>query len=99
MLPLPHKLLYYMGYSSRLNLPVALSLRHLPLRKRSTDPDVSGFFRCFRGFMREVLSTGPCAGMPESGLSGPIFSGPHDCADLVNSLQASEAVGLFRVNG
>ena len=49
--------------------------------------------------MREVLSTGPCAGMPESGLSGPIFSGPHDCADLVNSLQASEAVGLFRVNG
>jgi hypothetical protein len=34
--------------------------------------------------MQEGLSTGPCANWPGSGLSGPIFSGPHDCADLVN---------------
>ena len=36
------------------------------------------------------LSTGAGAKRPESGLSGPIFSGPDDCADLVNSFQASE---------
>jgi hypothetical protein len=32
------------------------------------------------------LRTGFDATRPESGLSRPIFSGPHDCADLVNSL-------------
>ena len=36
------------------------------------------------------LSTGPCAGRPGSGLSGSAFSGPHDCVDLVNSLQVVE---------
>jgi len=40
--------------------------------------------------MRERLSTGLGAKRDESVLSGPIFSGPHDCADLVNSLQLSE---------
>jgi len=45
--------------------------------------------------MREGLSTGPAARRPGSGLSGPIFSGPHDCADLVNRLQASEKAVLL----
>ena len=40
--------------------------------------------------MREGLSTGLDATETESGLSGPIFSGPHDCADLVNSSQDIE---------
>jgi len=37
----------------------------------------------FSRVMREGLSTGPGARSPGSGLSGPIFSGPHDCVDLV----------------
>ena len=40
--------------------------------------------------MQEGLNTGPRARRPGSGLSGPIFSGPHDCADLVNSSQDIE---------
>jgi hypothetical protein len=51
----------------------------LPIRLR---PDFSLFSRV----MREGLSTGPGARSAQSGLSGPIFSGPHDCADLVNFL-------------
>jgi len=34
--------------------------------------------------MREGLSTDRGGRRPESGLLWPIFSGPHDCADLVN---------------
>jgi hypothetical protein len=45
--------------------------------------------------MREGLSTAPCARRPGSGLSGPIFSGPDDCADLVNSFQPYEIAMIF----
>jgi hypothetical protein len=38
----------------------------------------------FSRVMWEGLSTGPGARRHESGLSGPAFSGPVDCADLVN---------------
>ena len=44
-------------------------------------------FALFSRVMRQRLSTDLRARRPGSGLSGPIFSGPHDCADLVNSLQ------------
>jgi len=37
----------------------------------------------FSRVMRQGLSTGPSARPPGSGLSGPIFFGPHNCADLV----------------
>ena len=40
--------------------------------------------------MWDGLSTGVGARRPGSGLSGSIFSGPHDCADRVNSLQVTE---------
>jgi hypothetical protein len=40
--------------------------------------------------MREELSTDAGARWPESGLSGPIFSGPDDCADLVDYSQPIE---------
>ena len=40
--------------------------------------------------MREGLSTGPGSRRPGSGLSGAIFSGPHDCGDLVNFAQCAE---------
>jgi len=50
----------------------------------------------FSKVMREGLSTGTGARWPGSVLSGPIFSGPHDCADLVNSLQASGIAVFFR---
>jgi hypothetical protein len=40
--------------------------------------------------MRVGLSTGPGTKRPGSGLSGPIFSGPDDCASLVNSSQDIE---------
>jgi len=48
----------------------------------------SGYGRIFSLFsrvMRVGLSTDLRARRPGSGLSGPIFSRPHDCADLVNS--------------
>jgi len=47
--------------------------------------------------MREGLSTDIGAKRPESGLSGPIFSGPHDCVDLVNFLQATEIMTFFGI--
>jgi len=53
-------------------------------------------FSLFSRVMRVGLSPGRCARWPQSGLSGPIFSGPHDCADLVNSLQASGIAMFFR---
>jgi hypothetical protein len=46
--------------------------------------------------MRLWLSTGPAVKRAGTGLSGPIFSGPHDCAILVNSLQASGIAMFFR---
>ncbi len=46
--------------------------------------------------MRVGLSTDPDARWPGSGLSGPIFSGPNDCADLVNSFQATGIAMFFR---
>jgi len=52
----------------------------LPIRLR---PDFSVVFEV----MQERLSTGPVSRRPGSGLSGPVFSGPHDCGVLVNSLQ------------
>ena len=42
------------------------------------------------------LSTAPAAKRSESGLPGPIFSGPHDCADLVHSLQDIGIEMFFR---
>jgi hypothetical protein len=42
------------------------------------------------------LSTEPGAKRPGSGLSGPLFSGPHDWAGLVNSLQALGIAMFFR---
>src|SRR6056297_2906700 len=45
-------------------------------------------FFLFSSVIREGLSAGPGATWPGSGLSGQIFSGPHDCSDLVNSLSS-----------
>jgi len=47
-------------------------------------------FPFYSGVMREGLSTGTAAKSPGSGLSGPIFSGPVACGDLVNSAQFVE---------
>jgi hypothetical protein len=49
----------------------------LPIRLR---PDFSVVFEGYAGGAEHW----PVAKRPGSGLSGPIFSGPHDCADLVN---------------
>jgi hypothetical protein len=48
--------------------------------------------------MRGLLLTGLGAKRPGSCLSGAIFSGPDDCADLVNFLQASEKRYFLRLN-
>ena len=50
----------------------------------------------FSRVMREGLSTGPGAKRPGSGLSGPIFSGPDDCAISVNSLQDTVTKQILR---
>ncbi|MBB4207795.1 hypothetical protein LY39_00927 [Roseinatronobacter bogoriensis subsp. barguzinensis] len=42
-------------------------------------------FPLFSRVMQEGLSTGLGARRPEGGLSGPIFSGPDDCAALVQT--------------
>jgi len=64
-------------------------MRVLPIRPR---PD----FALFSKVMREGLSTDPSARSPGNGLSGPIFSGAVDCADLVNSFQGPDPAKLFR---
>jgi hypothetical protein len=57
---------------------------------KAFSPSGSGrIFPLFSRVMREGLSTGPRARRPGSGLSGPIFSGPDDCVDLVNFLQST----------
>ena len=58
----------------------------LALAKAFSRSGCGRIFPLFSRVMREGLSTGPSARRPESGLSGPIFSGPDDCADLVQSL-------------
>lgn len=52
-------------------------------------------FSLFARVMREGLNTGPGARRDDSVLSGPIFSEPHDCGILVNSLQGTELSYFF----
>lgn len=64
-------------------------------RANAFSPSGSGrIFPLFSWVMRDGLSTGVGARRPGSGLSGSIFSGPDDCADLVNFLQGSETKWL-----
>ncbi len=72
---------------SRVRIPLAPPLA---LAKAFSRSGCGRIFPLFSRVMREGLSTGPCARRPESVLSGPIFSGPHDCADLVNFLYGIE---------
>ena len=46
--------------------------------------------------MREGLSTGDGAGWAGNSLSGPVFSGPDDCAELVNCFQGTGIAMFFR---
>jgi hypothetical protein len=57
----------------------------LALAKAFSRSGRGGIFPLFSGVMREGLSTGVGAGRSESVLSAPIFSGPVNCAVLVNS--------------
>ena len=52
-------------------------------------------FSLYSRVMRVGLSTDPDGRWPCGGLSGPVFSGPHDCANLVNSLQDTDTELLF----
>lgn len=56
----------------------------LALEKAFSRSGCGRIFPLFSGVMRVWLSTGLGATRPESGLPEPIFSGPHDCDDLVN---------------
>ncbi len=58
----------------------------LALAKAFSPSGCGRIFPLFSRVMRERLSTGPGARRPGSGLSGAVFSGAHDCANLVNSL-------------
>ncbi len=78
---------------SRVRIPVSPPLAPTKAFSRS---GCGRIFPLFSRVMRVGLSTGPGARRPGSGLSGPIFSGPHDCADLVNSLQAAGNATFFR---
>ena len=52
-------------------------------------------FPLFSRVMRVGLSTGLCARWPGSVLSGPIFSGPNDCADLVKFCKILTGIDYF----
>ena len=58
----------------------------LALAKAFSRSGSGRIFPLYSRVMRVGLSTGPGAKRPGSGLSGPIFSGPVDCARLVNFL-------------
>src|SRR6056297_637223 len=58
----------------------------LALAKAFSRSGCGRIFPLFARVMRVGLSTGRGTRRAEVGLSGPIFSGPHDCADLVNCL-------------
>ena len=62
----------------------------LALAKAFSRSGCGRIFPLFSRVMREGLSTGAAAKSPGSGLSGPIFSGPVACGDLVNFAQFSE---------
>ena len=57
----------------------------LALAKAFSRSGCGRIFPLFSRVMRVGLSTGPGARRPGSGLSGPIFSGPDDCADSVQT--------------
>ena len=75
-------------------IPVA-SPPPLALKKLFSRSDSGRIFPLFSRVMWMKLSTGPVAGWLESGLTGPIFSGPDDCASLVNCLQVYEIAIVF----
>ena len=60
----------------------------LALAKAFSRSGSGRIFLLFSRVMRVGPSAAPADKWPGSGLSGPIFSGPHDCAILVNSLQS-----------
>lgn len=78
----------------RVRIPVSPPLA---LAKAFSRSGYGRIFSLFSRVMREGLSTAVGAGRPGSGLLGAIFSGPHDCADLVNFLQVTESGKLFEI--
>jgi hypothetical protein len=56
------------------------------MAKAFSRPGCGRIFPLFSRVMRVGLRTGGSPRRAESGLSGPIFSGPHDCAVLVRIL-------------
>ena len=69
------------GNVSRVRIP---STPPLSLAKAFSRSGCGRIFPLFSRVMRVRLLTAPAARRPGSGLSGPIFSGPVDCAVLVN---------------
>ena len=67
------------------------------LEKRFSRSGRGRIFPLFSRVMHEgLMSTGRSADRLKSVLSRPIFSGPHDCAVLVNYLQVYGFARLFR---
>ena len=66
------------------------------LKKTFSRSGPGRIFPLFSRVMREGLLTGLRPEGRACVLSGPIFSGPHDCAILVNSLQPSNISRFFR---
>jgi hypothetical protein len=60
----------------------------LALSKAFSRSGCRRIFPLFSRVMREGLSTALASGWPGSGLSGPVFSGPHDCHIPVSSIYA-----------
>src|SRR5690606_10379210 len=71
------------GYSVGVVLGFFVSRPPLAPAKAFSRSGCGRIFSLFSRVMRVGLSTAPAARWPRSGLSGPIFSGPLDCAHSV----------------
>ena len=78
------------------SLPVPSPLPLAPAKAFSRS-GCGRIFSLYSRVMQVGLLTGPAARRPRSGLSRPIFSGPHDCSDLVMILQGSVIVAVYGV--
>ena len=67
----------------------------LALAKAFSRSGCGRIFPLFSRVMREGLLTGTWVSMPKGVLSGPIFSGPVDCALLVQSYKTLKILPFF----
>jgi hypothetical protein len=92
----PRNILFLIHFESFTFIKWLTSCPPLALAKAFSRSGCGRIFPLSSRVMRVGLSTGLVARRRGSRLSGPVFSVPHDCADLVNSLQSSGIAMFFQ---